>query len=140
MGRQKALGWRAVVMLRTRPDNEWVNEGLCREIDPDLWFVAHHLQQIEPMAICQDCPVQQRCLEYALETEPEYGVWGGLPTRLLEPVYRKYRRQTDSGRKETVRALIRKGHALVTETQQRRLSSWQREQERKRRHKEASHA
>jgi hypothetical protein len=28
--------------------------------------------------ICGDCQVRAECLEYALERDEEYGVWGGL--------------------------------------------------------------
>lgn len=28
--------------------------------------------------ICEQCPVQMLCLEYALENHEQYGIWGGL--------------------------------------------------------------
>ena len=28
-------------------------------------------------AFCSDCPVKQLCLNYALENNEDYGVWGG---------------------------------------------------------------
>jgi WhiB family redox-sensing transcriptional regulator len=31
--------------------------------------------------ICSDCPVQVRCLEYALENRIDHGVWGGTSER-----------------------------------------------------------
>lgn len=35
----------------------------------------------EPRAICETCPVQQECLDYALEWRVPHGVWGGKSTR-----------------------------------------------------------
>jgi WhiB family transcriptional regulator, redox-sensing transcriptional regulator len=28
-------------------------------------------------SVCEGCPVRVECLEYALEAEEEFGVWGG---------------------------------------------------------------
>lgn len=30
---------------------------------------------------CTACPLQELCLEYALEAEEEFGIWGGLTAR-----------------------------------------------------------
>jgi len=32
----------------------------------------------EAKAICATCPVREECLEYALETNQDSGIWGGL--------------------------------------------------------------
>jgi WhiB family redox-sensing transcriptional regulator len=29
-------------------------------------------------AICQRCPVIEPCLEFAMDTNQKYGIWGGL--------------------------------------------------------------
>ena len=29
-------------------------------------------------AICQSCPVLAPCLEFAMDTNQKYGIWGGL--------------------------------------------------------------
>ncbi|MDQ3915075.1 MAG: WhiB family transcriptional regulator [Actinomycetota bacterium] len=29
-------------------------------------------------AICRTCPVAEPCLEFAMETNQKYGIWGGL--------------------------------------------------------------
>ncbi|MGH9166454.1 MAG: WhiB family transcriptional regulator [Acidimicrobiia bacterium] len=55
----------------------------CRDSDPNLFFpvgtTGFALDQIElAKAICRQCAVQDECLQYALETNQESGVWGGF--------------------------------------------------------------
>lgn len=62
---------------------EWRELAACRDLDPNLFFpigtTGPALDQIEAAkAICAQCPVLQPCLQYALETNQEAGVWGGL--------------------------------------------------------------
>jgi WhiB family redox-sensing transcriptional regulator len=61
---------------------EWRNEAECRDTDPDLFFpvgtTGAALDQIEAAkAICANCVVRAECLEYALVTNQESGIWGG---------------------------------------------------------------
>jgi len=60
----------------------WRNQAACRHTDPELYFPAGStgaaLDQIEAaMAVCRGCPVQDPCLQFALDTNQEDGVWGG---------------------------------------------------------------
>lgn len=32
-------------------------------------------------SLCAECPIQQDCLEYAVEAREEWGIWGGLTSR-----------------------------------------------------------
>ncbi|WP_132991960.1 WhiB family transcriptional regulator [Gordonia zhaorongruii] len=52
-------------------------ETPCQSTDTDLWFAdePHHLE--EAKALCRECPLQQPCLEVALERSEPWGVWGG---------------------------------------------------------------
>ncbi len=61
---------------------EWRLESACRDTDPDLFFpvgtTGPALEQIEAAkAICRLCEVRGECLDYALTTNQESGVWGG---------------------------------------------------------------
>jgi WhiB family redox-sensing transcriptional regulator len=63
-------------------DYEWRDESLCRDTDPDLFFpvgtTGQALLQIEQAkAVCSQCPVSQECLEFALSTNQDSGIWGG---------------------------------------------------------------
>lgn len=60
----------------------WRREAACRDTNPDLFFpvgtTGQALVQIEQARIvCRACPVQSDCLEYALTTNQDAGIWGG---------------------------------------------------------------
>jgi WhiB family redox-sensing transcriptional regulator len=62
--------------------DRWRDHAACRGQDPDLFFpigtTGPALAQLEQArAVCRRCPVQERCLEWALETDQTIGVWGG---------------------------------------------------------------
>jgi WhiB family redox-sensing transcriptional regulator len=64
-------------------DYTWRSQAICRDTDPDLFFpigtTGQALVQIDrAKEVCGMCPVQSDCLEYALETNQDSGIWGGL--------------------------------------------------------------
>ena len=61
---------------------DWRGNASCRDTDPDLFFpvgtTGPALEQIAAAkAVCNACPAQAACLEFALATNQESGVWGG---------------------------------------------------------------
>lgn len=63
---------------------DWT-EALCRGEEPDWWFVDEYkeLRRVTAAAIekCNECPIRGECLEYALENDMKFGVWGGLTSK-----------------------------------------------------------
>ena len=62
---------------------DWRHRAACRDEDPELFFpigntVPALLQVVEAKAVCRRCEVIEPCLEWALETGQDAGVWGGL--------------------------------------------------------------
>ncbi|MFE6272282.1 WhiB family transcriptional regulator [Streptomyces goshikiensis] len=62
---------------------DWRHNVPCREVDPELFFpigtTGPALLQIEEAkAVCRRCPVTEQCLQWALESGQNAGVWGGL--------------------------------------------------------------
>jgi WhiB family redox-sensing transcriptional regulator len=62
--------------------DDWRDSAACRDTDPELFFpigtTGMALDQIEAArAVCQACAAQGPCLEFALATNQESGVWGG---------------------------------------------------------------
>jgi len=76
----------------SRPDEQdgpgwdergWRADAACRGEDPELFFpvgsTGPALDQIaEAKEVCGRCPVQEACLDFALNTGQAYGIWGGL--------------------------------------------------------------
>ncbi|MGI9119875.1 MAG: WhiB family transcriptional regulator [Acidimicrobiales bacterium] len=61
--------------------DEWRAQASCRSTDPGLFFpigtTGPAVSQIEAAkAVCEACPVQAPCLEFALATNQDSGVWG----------------------------------------------------------------
>lgn len=49
----------------------------CQIADADLWFADDPRDLERAKAMCADCPLQQTCLQMALERGEPWGVWGG---------------------------------------------------------------
>jgi WhiB family redox-sensing transcriptional regulator len=79
----------------------WRVDAACRNEDPrDFFPVGSSGQAVEVIsaakAICAVCPVAQECLIFAVTTNQEYGVWGGLDEEERRDVRRQWRRASRS--------------------------------------------
>jgi WhiB family transcriptional regulator, redox-sensing transcriptional regulator len=64
-------------------DDTWRDHALCRDTDPELFFpvgtTGNALLAIDyAKRVCGQCAVMQECLDYALDTNQDSGIWGGL--------------------------------------------------------------
>ncbi len=80
--------------LESAEPRVWRSDAACRDTQPDLFFpVGRTGQALEHIAkaqeVCKTCAVQVECLEYALMTNQDAGIWGGL----TEDDRRKIRRE-----------------------------------------------
>ncbi|MEU8682773.1 WhiB family transcriptional regulator [Streptomyces sp. NPDC048611] len=62
---------------------DWRHDAVCREEDPELFFPVGNtgpalLQIEEAKTVCRRCPVMGQCLQWALESRQDTGVWGGM--------------------------------------------------------------
>jgi WhiB family redox-sensing transcriptional regulator len=62
---------------------DWRDKAACLTADPELFFPVGNtgpaVDQIDKAkAVCARCSVTEQCLQYALETSQDAGVWGGL--------------------------------------------------------------
>ncbi len=75
-------GWGSTeVGVSSKP--RWQAEAACRFFPSDLFFSVGtsegaRADQERAKAVCRTCPVQSECLDYALVSNQEFGVWGGL--------------------------------------------------------------
>lgn len=61
--------------------SDWRDQAECLKADPELFFptTIMDVNTIEKaQAICGRCAVHNACLEYALRTGQDSGIWGGL--------------------------------------------------------------
>lgn len=66
--------------------------ALCAQVDPALWFPEKGKSSEAAKAVCHTCPVEAKCLTWALDTRQGFGIWGGLDDReRVNLLRRKYR-------------------------------------------------
>jgi WhiB family transcriptional regulator, redox-sensing transcriptional regulator len=75
----------------------WVEHARCTDEDPELFFpIGRSAPAVEQTAraieICRGCPVRAECLEWALDTCQDAGVWGGLGEEERREIRRDRRR------------------------------------------------
>jgi WhiB family redox-sensing transcriptional regulator len=78
-------------------DDRWRTKASCRHTDPELFFpigstgsALDHVAAAK--AVCAQCPVQVPCLDYALATNQDAGVWGGTSEEDRRALRRRARR------------------------------------------------
>jgi WhiB family redox-sensing transcriptional regulator len=62
---------------------DWRHDAACRDVDPELFFPIGNtgpalLQIDEAKQVCRRCPAIEGCLQWALESGQDAGVWGGM--------------------------------------------------------------
>ena len=66
----------------TLANDDWRDVAACQDTDPDLFFpvgtTGPAIEQIEnAKSVCDACAAKEPCLEFALVTNQDSGVWGG---------------------------------------------------------------
>lgn len=56
---------------------DWRALGLCAQTDPELFYPEKGQPSAPAKAVCRRCDVASQCLQWALEHEERFGVWGG---------------------------------------------------------------
>ena len=62
----------------------WMQHGECAGIGPEndrIFFPQRGESSSEARTMCAKCKVTEDCLEYALRTNQQYGIWGGTSNR-----------------------------------------------------------
>jgi WhiB family redox-sensing transcriptional regulator len=80
------------------PIGDWRAVAACREADPDLFFpvgtTGAALRQIEAAkTVCRSCPSLDACLEFALSTGQDAGIWGATSEEERRAIRRARRRR-----------------------------------------------
>jgi WhiB family redox-sensing transcriptional regulator len=67
--------------LGSPEQTDWMRDGLCAQTDPDAFFPNKGETTQPAKSVCEGCPVRDTCLNYALEHNERFGVWGGTSER-----------------------------------------------------------
>jgi WhiB family redox-sensing transcriptional regulator len=59
----------------------WQTDALCAQTDPEAFFPEKGGSTRDAKRICASCDVRGECLEYALQNDERFGIWGGLSER-----------------------------------------------------------
>jgi WhiB family redox-sensing transcriptional regulator len=59
----------------------WQERALCAQTDPEAFFPEKGGSTRDAKKVCVGCDVRGECLEYALEHDERFGIWGGLSER-----------------------------------------------------------
>ncbi|MEU4211761.1 WhiB family transcriptional regulator [Streptomyces sp. NPDC026206] len=78
---------------------DWMRHAACTREDPELFFPVGTVgpaaqQQEDAKQVCRRCPVRAQCLDWALRTGENCGVWGGT----CEDERRRMRRRAEHAR------------------------------------------
>ena len=87
--------------------DDWRRLAACRSTEPDLFFpvgtTGPAVDQIEAAKrVCRSCEALEPCLDFALATNQESGVWGGTS----EEERRKLRKAWLAARRSRARRLL----------------------------------
>lgn len=70
--------------LKHPDDGEWRDDASCKTMGNKMFFDNLHnnskevaQRMIEVKTLCGGCPVNEKCLDFALKNEIKYGIWGG---------------------------------------------------------------
>lgn len=59
----------------------WQERALCAQTDPEAFFPEKGGSTREAKRVCTGCEVRSECLDYALDNDERFGIWGGLSER-----------------------------------------------------------
>ncbi len=96
-------------MQATWDAEDWRIDAACRTADPRIFFPVGASGPAvetanEAKAVCETCPVAQECLIFAVTTNQEYGVWGGLDEEERREVRRQWRRASRTANRQSASA------------------------------------
>ncbi len=58
---------------------EWYDEAACTGVETDAFFPEVGGTKAITREFCDECPVREECLQYALDNHM-HGIWGGTST------------------------------------------------------------
>jgi WhiB family redox-sensing transcriptional regulator len=75
---------------------DWMDDAACRGRTDVEFFpeVGYNGKAPKALALCNNCPVKDDCLDFALENNIEHGIWGGTNPRQRKQLRRTLNKGT----------------------------------------------
>lgn len=70
-----------VLDMQDTDELTWQERALCAQTDPESFFPEKGGSTREAKKVCLSCEVRAECLEYALQHDERFGIWGGMSER-----------------------------------------------------------
>jgi len=67
----------------------WVDDALCAQTDPEIFFPEQGGSSADAKRVCERCPVRAECLQFAIDTQERFGIWGGVSERARRKLTRQ---------------------------------------------------
>ena len=82
------------VFVREDSSDAWKLRGICRDYEPDVFFPSERNRAASQQArsICNRCPVQTECAQWAFTHDEAFGVWGGITEQERRHDLRTYKK------------------------------------------------
>ncbi|WP_328333733.1 MULTISPECIES: WhiB family transcriptional regulator [unclassified Streptomyces] len=66
------------ITISNAPELAWQERALCAQTGPEFFFPDPGSSTRDAKRLCGICEERVACLEYALDHDERFGVWGGL--------------------------------------------------------------
>jgi WhiB family transcriptional regulator, redox-sensing transcriptional regulator len=84
-------------MLFELTPEPWSEGSVCAQIGGDTWYPEKGGSTATAKKACKVCPVTAECLNYALEHDERFGIWGGMSERQRRPLNHNHKATTEPG-------------------------------------------
>jgi WhiB family redox-sensing transcriptional regulator len=82
----------------------WREEAACRGARIEVFFPGRGETAAPARQVCAQCPVRQKCLEFAVSNRIVHGIWGGLAGPERRALQSGWLRTARRDRDEAIRA------------------------------------
>ena len=68
-------------LFKRDDDVSWQHKALCSQTDPEAFFPEKGGSTRDAKRVCAQCEVREQCLEWAIDHDERFGIWGGMSER-----------------------------------------------------------
>lgn len=94
-------------MMRLPEPPDWADDALCAQTDPERFFPEKGGSTADAKKVCLACDVRDACLQYALDNDERFGIWGGLSERERRKIKRDQRTPEELEQARAIRQRLR---------------------------------